>query len=278
MWCASSGQRQQLRLAVAVGEHREHEEVEPVVDRLVEGVENARLVAIAALAREQLLRLVAAVASEVGVQQVDHRPQMPAFFDVDLEQVAQVVQARTALPQPALLLDARRLGVSLRDDQTPQLVAELAGHFLPDRLPEEITEANPAIVHGIGKEDPPSVFGQLDVLEVRPTGRIDAHRRPHVHLVIVLEALGPHVAPPLDVGRLPVLERALQALVAGEADVVGDSFGGDHRVPSAAFRLKAEARRLITGARTAEAARLRARRRARRASWLPASAGSNHVL
>ena len=117
------GQRHQLRLAVAVGEHREHEEVEPVVDRLVEGFEDPRLVAVAALALEQLLRLVAAVAAEVGVQQVDHRPEVAALFDVHLKQVAQVVQARTALAEQPLLLDARRLGVALRDDQPPQLVA-----------------------------------------------------------------------------------------------------------------------------------------------------------
>ena len=137
-------QRQQLRLAVAVGEHREHEEVEPVVDRLVERLEDARLVAVAALALEQLLGFVAAVAAEVRVQQVDHRPEVAAFLDVHLEQVAQVVEARAALPEPALLLDARRLGVALRHDQPAQLVAELARHFLPHRLAEEIAEADRA--------------------------------------------------------------------------------------------------------------------------------------
>ena len=164
-------QRQQLRLAVAVGEHREHEEVEPVVDRLVERVENARLVAVAALPREQVLGLVAAVAAEVRVQQVDHRPQVAAFLDVHLKQVAQVVEARAAMPEPALLLDARRLGVALRDDQPPQLVAELAGHFLPHRLAEEIAEADRAIDDRIGEEDAPAVLRQPDVLEVRPARR-----------------------------------------------------------------------------------------------------------
>jgi hypothetical protein len=42
---------------------------------------------------------------------------MAAFLDVHLEQVAQIVEARTALAEPPLLLDARRLGVALRDDQ-----------------------------------------------------------------------------------------------------------------------------------------------------------------
>ena len=164
-------QRQQLRLAVAVGEHREHEEVEPVVDRLVERFEDARLVAVAALALEQLLGFVAAVAAEVRVQQVDHRPQVAAFLDVHLEQVAQVVEARAALAEQPLLLDAGRLGVALRDDQAAQLVAELARHFLPDRLAEEVAEADAAIVHRIGEEDAPAVLRQLHVLEVRPARR-----------------------------------------------------------------------------------------------------------
>ena len=72
---------------------------------------------------------------------------------------------------------------------------------------------------------PQRYSGSLTYLEVRPAGRIDADGRPHVDLVIVLEPLRPHVLPPLDVLRLPVLERALQALVAGEADVVGNLFG-----------------------------------------------------
>ena len=42
---------------------------------------------------EQLLGLLAAITAEVRVQQVDHRPQVPAFLDVDLEQVAAVVHA-----------------------------------------------------------------------------------------------------------------------------------------------------------------------------------------
>jgi hypothetical protein len=40
------------------------------------------------------------------VQQVDHRPQVAAFFDVDLEQVAQVVEARAMRAERALLFDA----------------------------------------------------------------------------------------------------------------------------------------------------------------------------
>src|SRR5262249_12585465 len=139
--------RHQLRLAVAIGEHREHEEVEPVVDWLVEGFEDARLVTVAALTLEQLLGLVSAVAAEVRGQEVDHRPEVAAFLDVDLKEIAKIVKARTALAEPSLLLDARGLGVALRDDQPAELIAEFAGHFLPDRLAEEVAEADAPIVY-----------------------------------------------------------------------------------------------------------------------------------
>ena len=217
-------QRQQLRLAVAIGEHREGEEVEPGVDRLVERLEHARRVVVAAAALEQRLGLLAAVAAEVRVQQVDHRPEVAAFFDVDLEQVAQVVEARAMRAERALLLDAGRLGVALDDDQPAQLVAELARHFLPHRLALEVAEADAAIGRRLGEEDAPAIFGQLDVVEVRPAGGVDADRGAQIDLVAVLEPRRPHVAPPIEVGRLPVLERALQPLVAGEVDVVGNAF------------------------------------------------------
>src|SRR5206468_12629612 len=98
----------------------EHEEVEPVVDRLVERLENPRLVAVAALAFEQFLGLVAAVAAEVRVKEIDHRPEMTAFLDVHLKKIPQIVEARAALAEQALLLDARRLRIALRDDQAAQ--------------------------------------------------------------------------------------------------------------------------------------------------------------
>src|SRR5439155_20824508 len=40
-----------------------------------------------------------------------------------------------------------------------------------------------------------------------------------------LEALRPHRVPPVQVARLPFLERAQQAAVVGQADVVGDALG-----------------------------------------------------
>src|SRR5215204_2606493 len=84
---ATFGERRELVLAVAVGEHRKAEEVEPVVARLVEGFEYPRLVGVPRTTFEERVGLVAAVAAEVAVQQVDHRPEVAPLLDVDLEKV-----------------------------------------------------------------------------------------------------------------------------------------------------------------------------------------------
>jgi hypothetical protein len=61
------------------------------------------------------------------VQQVDHRPQVTALFDVHLKQVAQVVEARAMRAEHALLLDARRLSITLQHDQAAEWIAKLTG-------------------------------------------------------------------------------------------------------------------------------------------------------
>ena len=135
----------ELVLAVPVGEVGEHEEGQPVRRLLVEGAEDARRVEVAGVALQQRLRLLPPVAPEVGVQQVDHRPQVPALLHVDLEQVAQVVEARGGLPEPALLLHRCRLGVALDDDQPLQVGPVLAGHLLPHRLALVLAERDLAV-------------------------------------------------------------------------------------------------------------------------------------
>ena len=130
----------------------------------------------------------------------------------------------------ALLFDAGGLGVALNDDEAPQLVAEFAGDFLPHRLALEVAEADAAIVRRLGQEDAPAILRQLDVIEMRPARGVDADRRAQVHLVAVLEPGRPHVAPPIEIRRLPVLERAQQPLVAGQVDVVRNFFRRDHRL------------------------------------------------
>src|SRR6185436_9216496 len=194
--------------------------------------EDSRLVPVAALPLEQFFGLVAAVAPEVGMQQVHHRPEMTALLDVHLKEIAEVVQAGTALTEPPLLLDTGRLRITLGDDQPSQLIPEFPGYVLPDRTPHQIAKPNAAIVDGIGEKDAPSIFRQPDVLEMWPAFRIDADGRPHVHLVMVLESLRAHVAPPLQVLGLPVLERALEPLVAREVDVIGYAIGGNHEPAS----------------------------------------------
>src|SRR5205823_7850902 len=113
-------ERAELVLAVAVGEVGEHEKREPVGRLLVERAEDARMVGIARAPLEQRFGFLAAVAAEVRLEQVDHRPEVPAFLDVHLEEVAKIVERRAGETKMALLLDRGRLGITLRDDQPPK--------------------------------------------------------------------------------------------------------------------------------------------------------------
>ena len=109
-----------LHLAVAVGEIGEHEEGKPVRRLLVEGAEHARSLLRTRLPAQQPVSFLAAIGAEIFVQQVDHRPEMAAFLDVHLEQVAHVVERGRRLAEVALLFHRRRLGVALDDDQPAQ--------------------------------------------------------------------------------------------------------------------------------------------------------------
>ena len=129
------------------------------------------------------------------------------------------------MAEPPLLLDARRLGVALRDDEPAELIAEFARHFLPHRLSEEVAESDRAIDDRIGQENAPAVLRKTDVLEVRPPGRDrrspPCARRPGG----IPGSPAAPCPPPLDVLRLPVLERPLQTLVEMQVDVVRDFIG-----------------------------------------------------
>jgi hypothetical protein len=150
---------------------------------------------------------------------------MPALLDVHLEEVAEVVEAWAMRAKRSLLLDAGRFGVALDHDQAPQLIAELTGDFLPHRLALEIAKPDAAIVRRLGEENAPAILGQLDVIEMRPPRSIHADRGAQVDLVAVLEPRRPHFAPPVEIRRLPVLERAQQPLVARKSNVVRDLVG-----------------------------------------------------
>ncbi len=102
---AGFGERAELILSVAICKKRKGKKVQPVITRLVESLKDARLVGIATAALKQSIRLFASVTTEVGMQQIDHRPQMTAFLDVYLEQIAQIVERRTRATKLTLLLD-----------------------------------------------------------------------------------------------------------------------------------------------------------------------------
>src|SRR5215204_1524491 len=216
---ARLGERRELILAVAVGEHRKAEEVEPVVAGLVEGFEDSGLVGVSRTALKQGVGLVAAVASEVAVEQIDHRPEVATLLDVDLKEIAQVIQRRAGLTQTTLLLDRGGLGIGLRDDDAAQSVAELAGDFLISGLPGVVAKVDARVRLGGLQEDAPAVVGHPYVVEVRPAVGFDADGRAQPD-VLVLKALGAHLAPPVEVVRQPLLKRPLEPLVARKVYVV----------------------------------------------------------
>ena len=88
----------------------------------------------AGAAAQQFLGFLAPVAAEIFLQQIDHRPEMAAFLDIHLEQVAQVVERGRGGAEMALLLDRGGFGVALDDQQAAQHGAIFARHLLPGRL------------------------------------------------------------------------------------------------------------------------------------------------
>jgi hypothetical protein len=211
----------ELHLAVAVGEEREHEEGKPVRRGLVEGAEHARLVLVPGAALQQALRFLAAILAEIFLQQVDHGPQVPAFLDVDLEQVAHVVERRRGLAQVALLLDAGRLRVALDDDEAAQHGAIFAGNLLPGLLALVPAEIDEPVLGARRQQNAPAVLGHLHVVELGPALGVDADGGAQIH-VGSLEPFRPHGHPPVDVARMPLLQRLQHTLIVLQPDVVGD--------------------------------------------------------
>ena len=214
-------ERFQLHLAVAVGEKREHEKREPIGGLLVEGAEHARGVGIAGTALKQRLGLLAAVGAEIFLQQIDHGPEVAAFLHVDLEEVAHVVERGRGLAEVALLLHRGRLGIALDHDQAAEHGAVFARHVLPDRLAAMRAEWDFSPFDRRRQQNAPAVFGHADVVELGPALGVDAHGGAQIHHRL-LETFGAHVVPPVDVAGMPALQRALDAQIAAEIDVVGD--------------------------------------------------------
>ena len=218
---AALGQAGQLILPVPIGEEAEHEEGQPVRGLLVERAEDSRLVGVSRAPLEQGLGLLASVAAEVGVEEIDHGPEVPPLLDVDLEDVAQVVERGAGAAQVPLLLDRRGLRVALGDDEAAEGAAILARHLLPGGLALVIAEVDLATGLRLGQEDPPAVLGHPHIVELRPALGVHAHGRAEVGL-LGLEAERSHVLPPLEKLRLPVLEGPLEPPVLVQANVVGN--------------------------------------------------------
>ena len=143
------------------------------------------------MALQHLVGLVAAVATEVAVQEVDHGPQVAALLDVDLEQVAHVVERRGGQREVTLLLDRCRLGVALHHDQASQIGSVLTGHLLPHVLTLVVAEGDLAVGLGLGQEDAPPVVGHLDVVEVGPALPADVDGGAQVDGIVLGTRPGP---------------------------------------------------------------------------------------
>ena len=211
----------QLHLAVAIGERREHEERQPVGRRLVEGAEHARLVVVARAPLQQLLGLLAPVAAEIFVQEIDHCPEMPPFLDIDLEEVAHVVERGRGLAEMALLLDRSRLSIALDDDQAAQHRAIFAGHFLPGRLAQMLAEIHLAPFFLRRQQDAPTIVRHFDIIELGPALGVDRYGGAQIDERF-LEALRPHIVPPIEIAGMPALQRAQHLAILGQADIVGN--------------------------------------------------------
>src|SRR3984957_17732258 len=98
---------------------------------------------------------------------------MAAFLDIDLEQIAQIVERGRGLAEMALLLDGGRLGVALDHDQAAKHGAMLARHFLPGRLAKMLAERNDTAFLLRREQDAPAIVRHLDIVELGPTARID---------------------------------------------------------------------------------------------------------
>src|SRR6266478_9549120 len=98
---------------------------------------------------------------------------MSTLLDIDLEEVAHVVERGRGLAEMALLLDARRLRVALHDDQTAQAGAVLARNLLPGHLALVGSEVDQALLLLRREQDAPAVFGHLHIVELGPALGID---------------------------------------------------------------------------------------------------------
>src|SRR6266849_3077705 len=123
----------ELVFAVAIDEIGVDEKVEPVVDVLIEGAEEALLIEGAAL--QHFLGFDAAAVPEVVHQEMAHLPAVAHFFGDDAAEGLAVVFAGRGFEEAALLLDGGEFGVALIDDEVEQGVAHALVGYADDLFP-----------------------------------------------------------------------------------------------------------------------------------------------
>src|ERR1700683_3904254 len=102
---ARFGQRAELELSITIREVSEHEKSQPIRGLFIESAQYSRVVEVARAALQQGLGLFAAVPTKIPMQQIHHGPEVTSLFDVDLKQIAQVVQRWTGESEMPLLFD-----------------------------------------------------------------------------------------------------------------------------------------------------------------------------
>src|SRR5690606_25606326 len=121
--------------------------------------------------------------------------------------------------QKALLLNGCRFSIALRDDQTPQRRTVFPWNLLPSRLARMLAETNCPVRLLVGEEDAPAVIGHLHVTESGPTFCIDRSRRTQINFVTLIGRRA-EIFPPVEEGRLPVLQSTLQRPVIRQIYVI----------------------------------------------------------
>ena len=175
------------------------------------------------MTHQKIFRFLTAIPPKIGMQQIHHRPEMPPFLHIDLEQVPQIKKRRACLPKKALLFYRSWLRIALCYDQTTEDRAIFAGDLLPHRLTKIIAKTDGAVLLLICEKDAPAIFRHLYRAERRPSLGINRGRRAKIDIAR-LETLRSQLLPPVKEARLPVLKCPLEAAVITEIDIVGDSF------------------------------------------------------
>ena len=211
----------QLHLAIAVSEIGKHEERQPIRRLFVEGTQHPWRFVRTRRPAQQVICLFTTIFAEILEQQINHRPEVAAFLDIDLKEVAHVVKRRRGQAKEALLFYRPRLGIALNHDQALEHVAVLARHVVPYVFARMFTAGDLALLNLWREEHTPAVFRHADIVELGPTLGVHGDGGAQIDHGI-LEILRDQVIPPVDVARMPPLQRLEHLLVATQADVVWD--------------------------------------------------------